>query len=90
MPRLRRIRIEAIKGMNYSIEAMNTEDGSKKDFTYISESCRWNPHKGWYEIMSGDMWIKVPSMRRESLCALLNDLSIHPERRNPFDRGDRP
>lgn len=58
----------------------------KHEYEYITDSCRYNVTKGWYEIRIGNIWLVQRILYRTTLCAILNDLSLHPERRNPFDR----
>lgn len=56
------------------------------EYMQISPSLRWNKTKGWYEILSGNTWLKIASMYRVTLKALLDDLEDKPSRRNPLDR----
>ena len=56
------------------------------EYMQISPSLRWNKTKGWYEILSGNTWLKLASMYRVTLRALLDDLEDKPSRRNPWDK----
>lgn len=56
------------------------------EYWQLSDSLRWNITKGWYEILSGNVWLKIPAMYRSTLKTLLADLEDKPSRRNPFDR----